>query len=443
MPVVDQRTEMKRLYSDPDAAAASTPGVSDKQSLSWPWLLWERRRFLGKVLIYGAVASAILALVFPPRYESVTRIMPPDSSSTFGTAMLAAMAGGDSSSPSGSASGLSNLASDVLGTKDPGAIFLDMLRSRTVADELVRQFDLRKVYRDRYWQDARKDLAKRTSITADKKSGLITLSVRDRSPVRAQQLAAAYVKGLDNIAAQVSTSSARRERIFLEQRLNEVKQDLESISKTFSEYQSKNAVLDLPTQAQAMVESAAVLQGQLIAAQSELQGLDQVYTDSNVRVRSLRARVEELKSQLSKIGGNGVGPLDAASSATDLYPSLRQLPLLGVKWLDLYRDSKIQQTVYQMLTVQYELAKIDEAKQIPSVKVLDPADLPEKRSFPSRLMIFILGFTVTVPLAVALVLLPARWEEIDPRSPGKQLAMEVWTQARNQLHSFAKNGADR
>ena len=124
-----------------------------------------------------------------------------------------------------------------------------------------------------------------------------------------------------------------------------------------------------------MVEAAATLQGQLIAAESELQGLKQIYTDSNPRVRSLNARVDELKRQLDKLGGKGESMTEASDQPGDsLYPSIRKLPLLGVTYADLYRRTMIQEAVLETLTKEYEIAKVQEAKEIPTVKVLDAAE---------------------------------------------------------------------
>ncbi len=192
----------------------------------------------------------------------------------------------------------------------------------------------------------------------------------DVSPQRARDLAQAYVEELDRLVSQVSTSAARRERIFIEQRLAAVKTDLEAAEQQFSAFASKKGTPDIKEQAKAMVESAALLQGQVIATQSELQGLEQIYTSNNVRVRALRARLNELQSQLQKLGGTDA-PLVPDSATPDssapepMYPSIRQLPLLGVEWADLYRKMKIQETVYELLNQQYELTRIQEAKEIP------------------------------------------------------------------------------
>src|SRR5439155_2479190 len=238
--------------------------------------------------------------------------------------MLAAMAG--RSGPN--VSGFGGLASDLLGVKSSGALFVGIVGSATVQDGLIETFQLKKVYRDSKIEDARRDLAERTEIAEDRKSGIISIGVTDHDPKRAAAMAQAYVAELDRLVAQVSTSSARRERIFLEERLQRVKTELDSAARSFSDFASKNTAIDIPAQGKAMVEAAATLQGQLIAAQAELSGLKQIYTDSNVRVRSAGARVNELQKKLNEIGG--VGTQAELRSQNSLYPSIRKLPLLGV-----------------------------------------------------------------------------------------------------------------
>jgi uncharacterized protein involved in exopolysaccharide biosynthesis len=242
------------------------------------------------------------------------------------------------------------------------------------------------------------------------------------------------------LVAQVSTSSARRERIFLEERLKAVKADLDSSAKNFSEFASKNTAIDIPAQGKAMVEAAARLQGELIAVQSELEGLKQMYTDENVRVRSARARMDELQKKLNEIGG--AGTVGAAKSADSLYPSIRRLPILGVTYSDLFRQTKIEETVYELLTEQYEMAKVEEAKEIPSVKVLDAAIVPTKRSFPPRGVITALGTFLGLALAAAWIVGRTQWDSVEASDPRKQFAVEVFTTTRASLPSFSRNGTN-
>ena len=420
-----------------EVRAAATDRIVEEEAgaereFAWPWLLWEHRRLLVRAAAWGLLLSTILAFVIPKRYESTTRLMPPENQSSSGMAMMAALAG---KAGSGLGSGLGSLAGDLLGTKTSGDLFIDILHGRTVQDRLIERFDLRRVYWDKYWQDARKDLARNTNLSEDRKSGVITITVTDRDPQRAAQMARAYVEELDRLLARVSTSSARRERLFIEQRLAAVRQDLNHASHEFSEYASQNTTIDIEAQGKATVEAAAKLEGELIASESELEGLEQIYTKENVRVRSLQARVDELRSQLHKIGGDTSDPADGTPGPGQEFPSIRQLPLLGVRWADLYRETKIQETVYAMLTQQYELAKIEEAKEIPVVKVLDLADVPEKKSFPPRMLIIILGAVFSVCLGTVLVVGSHVWGSIDPRSSQKQLLTEIWLHAKARIRS--------
>jgi capsule polysaccharide export protein KpsE/RkpR len=300
-----------------------------------------------------------------------------------------------------------------------------MLRSRTVGDRLIARFDLRKVYHTRYREDARKKLAQCTMISQDRKSGVLTITVTDHDPHRAFQIAQAYVEELDRIANDVSTSAAHRERLFIEQRLKTVKQDLDAASLQFSEYSSKNATLDLKEQGRATVEAAAVLEGQLIAAESELQGLEQIYTESNVRVRALRARVNELQRQLDKVGGSSAKSAPGDLNGNSDFPSIRQLPLLGVRWADLYRETKVQETLYELLSEQFEQTKIEEAKETPVVKVLDAAAIPEKKSGPSRILIILVGVMTGLIAGVVQVVGVETWKGIDPNNSYKRLLQEI------------------
>jgi capsule polysaccharide export protein KpsE/RkpR len=381
-------------------------------------LLWDGRRLLFRTLVFGALASLTIALLIPARYQATGQLMPPDVPTGAGMAMLSAI--------SGRVSPLGGVASDLLGAKNSGALFVGILGSRTVQDRLIEQFDLQRLYHSAKIEDARQSLAAHTAVEEDRKSGIISITVTDHNPRRAAAMAQAYVNELDRLVEQVSTSAARRERLFLEGRLRAVKQDLDAAAQQFSEFASKNTAIDIPVQSKAMVEAAAALQGQLIAAESELRGLEAMYTEQNVRVRALRARVGELRSQLEKLGGDSSGAGSATGKAdVSLYPAIRQLPLLGVRYADLYHQTKIQETVYELLTQQYELAKVEEAKEVPSVKVLDAPTVPTKKSFPPRPLFTAAGTMLALLAATAWLFGKQAWRDIDPQDPAKQFALEV------------------
>ncbi len=395
-------------------------------------LLWESRNMVFRAVAAGALVSAGLVMLTPVRYEATTQLMPPDGQSGTGMAMLSALAV--------RAGGFGGIASDLLGVRNSGALFVGILGSRTVQDRLIEQFELRKIYHTSKMEDARKVLASETRIAEDRKSGVITITVTDHDAHRAAAMAEAYVNALNRLVEQVSTSAARRERLFLEERLRAVKQDLDGAAREFSEFASKNTAIDIPAQGKAMVEAAATLQGQLIAAESELRGVGAVYTEQNVRVRALRARVGELRSQLGKLGGDGTSYAGSKSDSS-YYPAMRQLPLLGVTYADLYRRTKIQETVFELLTQQYELAKVQEAKEVPSVKVLDAAVVPTKKSFPPRTLFTAAGTAMAFLGACAWIIAKHAWNGIDPQDPAKQFALEVAVTVRGEALRLAPAGS--
>src|SRR6201988_171598 len=414
------------LENPPEIEPVTPSGLDEVNSpdrardgVEWLWLLWGERRLLFRIAVYALLASTLIAFLIPARYESTSQLMPPDSQSTSGLASVVA-------SMSGAAGGLGGIAGELLGLKSTSDTFVGILSSRTVQDKLIQQFDLKKVYWARRMEDARKALAKHTDISVDRKSQIISITVTDKNPQRAAAMAQAYVEELNRLVAELSTSSARRERIFLEGRLQAVGHDLEESEKDFSQFASRNTAIDIKEQGKAMVEAAAMLQGQLIAAQSEYEGLKQIYADSNPRVLSVKARADELKHQLEKLGGKGESATRVSDQPGDsMYPSIRKLPLLGVEYADLYRRTKIQEAVLETLTKEYELAKVQEAKEIPTVKVLDVANIPDKKSFPPRLLIILMGTALAMTAAVSCLLGRALWRETDSEDPRKVFAQEV------------------
>src|SRR5579862_5419530 len=394
--------------------------------------LLDARFTLLRFAAYGLVLSTLLAFLTPFRYESRTQLMPPDNDAGAGLMSLLAM-----TARTGGSIGM--LAGDMLGLKTSGSLFIGILRSQTVEDRMIDKFNLKSVYEVRRMLDARRRLEENTSINEDRKSGIISINVTDHSPQRAAAIAQAYVAELDQVVAELNTSAAHRERVFLEERLKAVKRDLDVSANEFSQFASKNTAIDIKEQGKAMVEAAAILQGQLIAAQSELEGLRQIYADTNVRVHAVRARIGELQKKLEEMGG---GDLSTTVDTEDapLYPSIRKLPLLGVTYAELYRNNKIQETVFELLTQQCELAKVQEAKETPSVKVLDAAHVPEKKSFPPRLLFMFLGAFLAFMLSAVWVLGKTSWDGMDSQHPGKVLAQDAITKIKGDLRLASGKG---
>ncbi len=411
-----------------EEANGNSPFLVERQPLGSGELLlevWRNRRFVAKACLYGLVFAAIVSLLIPPKYESVARIMPPQRSGGLGgLAAMLASAGEDKAGSAGSMVG--GLISDAIGAKSTGALYIGVLKSSSVQDAMIERFNLRKVYGVRYLKDARDELSDNSDIEEDRKSGILSIAVTDRSPKRAQEMAGAYVSTLDTLMAQLDTSAAHRERVFLETRLAQVKQDLDSASKDLSDFSSKNATLDVKEQGKAMVEGVAALEGQLIATESQLDGLKQIYTQNNVRVRALEARVDLLRQKLSQIRGTDSKTSEAgAGDGDDFGVSISRLPVVGLTYYDLFRRAKIEETVFEVLTKQYELAKIEEAKELPSTKVLDPPMVPELKTSPKRTLITLIGAFLAAIFAAAYVMARVQLRTLSSAGPLGLAGLEI------------------
>jgi capsule polysaccharide export protein KpsE/RkpR len=383
--------------------------------------LWGHRRLLFRVTAVSLLLSVTLAFfVIPKRYTATTSIMPPDSGGGVGSMLMSALAG------KGGMGALGGIAASLLHEHNSSALYITLLESGTIADHLINRFDLRKVYHKRYYVDAGKHLAHETKITEDKKSGVITIKVEDTDPVRARDLAQSYLDELNRLVNQTSTSSARQERVFIEQRLRSAQNDLENAQIALSDFSSRNTTIDITAQTRAMVDVGARLEGEIVAERSGLESMRQVYTDDNVRVREVNARLGVLQRELDKLAGSSTPATPASASSTqtagELYPPLRQLPRLAVQYADLYRRVKVQEAVFELLTQQYEMARLEEAKDIPVVRVIDPPGIPEKKSFPPRVILSVVLTLLAFAVTSAFVLLKERWANVDNADPRKRLA---------------------
>ncbi len=376
-----------------------------------PLFVRERWRIL-RWAVAGAVIFAVVALLIPSRYESAAQLMPPDqnSGSLLGAALERAQSMG--------------LPADMLGAKTNGAVFVKILSSQSAADALIARFDLRHVYGTGWAEKTRRRLESNSNITEDRKSGVISIRVRDRDRRRAQLLCAAYIEELIRLSTQLSTSAARREREFLEQRLVIARREVDEATTQFGQFSSRSGLLDIPAQSKAMVEALAALQGKLVASEAELQGLRQVYGNENVRVKALESTIAELRRNLRQLAGSESG----TTPVTDL-PSIRRMPVVGVTYLDRLRQARLAEAIFETLTKQYELAKVQEAKYVPTVRVLDPPSWPERRAFPPRLAIALVGVLLGIVAAIVSLL----WRELNPDDPRRGLVREARAALRQDL----------
>src|SRR5215472_2468494 len=408
-------SETEREVLTREASSSQLPKPA--QWLGWTeaiFRLWLQRWRIARWVAVGFVLSLMVGLRYP-KYDSTVQIMPPDSGSS--GSGLAALLPTLTKSPA-----LAGLAGDLTGAKTSSAVFSKVLESRSLRDDLIRRFDLQKHYGTTFWEDTRLKLGSRTDIVEDKKSGVIAITVRNRDPKLAMDLANAYVEELSTVTARVSTSAAKQERIFIEQRLADETKNLQDAEQQFSQFASANMALDVPEQMKATVEAAGRLQGELIAARAQEQALKQTYTDENIRVKSAQAHVAELERELGRI--NSGQQTQGGKDPSNPYPSVKSLPLLGVKWTNLYRNTKISETVVELLTQQYEMARIQEAKDATPVKVLDTASTPEHKR-PSWLLLTLAGTAMFTILACVGYFLKDWWDRWDQDDPRRMLITQI------------------
>jgi uncharacterized protein involved in exopolysaccharide biosynthesis len=395
--------------------------------LLWLEVLWEQRRTLLRWILAGLVLAILLAVAIPAKYESTARVLPSENSSE--AMMIAGSAA--------SGAGLANLGmmSDLLGMKTPGALCAAILRSDTVLDGVINQLDLRKVYSIKDYDRTRMKLADRTTVSEDKRGGIVTVTVVDHSPVRAAAIANAYVAELDRVLQTLNMSAAHREREFLEKHIDTVKQNLGTAEAKLGQFSSKNSAIDMSEQGKAAFEVSGKVEGELIVAQSELQGLRQIYGPDHPRVRAAEAKVAQLRATAGKLGSTAANSADPEMN----YFSISRLPLVGVTYADLFREVKVQEAIYEALLKQYEISKVEEAKATPRLRVIDAGQVPSRRASPRFLPLTALCLWLGLAAGVIAIMLRWKWDEADADAPWKRLGVRV---AADLREPFARNGRE-
>jgi capsule polysaccharide export protein KpsE/RkpR len=233
--------------------------------------------------------------------------------------------------------------------------------------------------------------------------------------------------------------------MFIENRLAAVKANLDRAQEALSNFSSANLTVDLKEQTRATVDAAATLEAELITTQGEVTSLDQIYGDGNVRVRAAQARAANLRMELTRMGGTSAalskdGEDDPGSKVAKKdsdglsYPPLRQLPRLAVPYGNLYRDVRVQETVFELLTQQFEIAQIQEAKDIPVLSVIDSPGIAEKKSFPPRTLLILILTLVEALLVSAFIVVRFHWRAVEPGDPRRRVAAE----ASNAFRQFLR-----
>jgi len=351
-----------------------TRAPEDEVNLLDYWRVIVKRRKVISLLCLSAVLIAlVVSLMMPKIYESTSTLLPQLESNEAGGlgALLTATGAGS--------------AAQSLGISLPGApatptdLFVAMLKSRIMADELIKKFNLIELYEAKTMQDARKALENNTRITVSKEK-VIKLTVEAKSPQLAADITNFYVSNLDHLNRTMSVSKAGKNRAFIERRLVETQVNLVKAEEALKDFQTQNKTVAVEAQSKAMIEAAAMIQGQITAQEVQLQVMSSYLSPDNPELARVRSAIGELRKQLylleSGRGGKGMLPGDR------LHPAMVTVPTLALEYGRRLRELKVQETLYTLLTSQYEQAKLTEARDTPTVQVLDPAVPAEKKSKP-------------------------------------------------------------
>jgi len=345
------------------------------------WKVLVKRKLLIAVITGVAViGSVIYSLTLPKIYTSTTTLLPPQQESTMGSGLLSQLPGG-----------LGGLAGGFLGVSAPADLWLAILKSQTIKDAIIQRFDLMKIFEAQNMDNARKSLEGMIKVTKSKE-GILSITVEDKDPKRAADLANALVEELDKVNKGIVTTSGRRMRVFVEERLTGVKVELTRSEEAIKAFQERNKAVKIDDQSKAIYEAIGAINGQLMAKEVELQTLLSYATPNNPQAGLLKTQVDELKEKLRELE-EGKGSLDNQSPKNIYIPTAR-IPDLSLQYVRLIRDAKVQQTLYELLTQQYEMSRIQEAKDTPTVQVLDSAKVPEIQSKPNKRQIVMLA-TIT------------------------------------------------
>ncbi|MHC1696844.1 MAG: GumC family protein [Geobacteraceae bacterium] len=377
--------------------------------VSYLQVVSRRSKQIMLITFLAALISAGITLCIPNIYTAKSMILPPQEDRSTANALLSQFGG------------LIGMAGGVSGTQTAGELYVTMLTSDTVKDPIVNRFKLMEAFGAKYRSDAYRALAGATSVALGRKDGVITVSVSDKNPKRAAEIANAYVDELGQLTASLSVSGAERNRAFLESRLAESKASLISAEEALKTFQLKNKTIEVPHQAEATIRGVADMNAALVMKEVELSTSLRTFTESSQRIKNLRAAIANLKSQIRNYeSGTGGGAI----------PSLGSVPQLGQDYVRLMREFKTQEALVELLTKQYEMTKLNEAKDYSQFQVIQVAKTPERKNGPQRLKIVVLVTVSTFLFMLFYVFVQDYWTRMTDTEKSQ------WREVRDQWRIF-------
>jgi tyrosine-protein kinase Etk/Wzc len=366
------------------------------------------RRTLALTVFCTMVMSAGLVMLIPVSYTGTAVILAPQPSST-ATALLSQLGS------------LSSLSPDLLeggGVKTPEETYLGILSSRTIADEMIRRFNLQSLYRTRHMVDTRKALARHTRVEGTR-GYLIRINVDDESAERAADMANAYVDVLYGINERLALTQASQRRIFLERQVNAERDALSKAELDLKRAQESTGVIQMSAQAELTLRTIALLRSEMVSRQLQLEQLQSIATEHNEKVTEMEAGIAALREQLNKAekGANG-------SDTSDYFLPAGKVPAAGLDYVRKMRDLRYHEALFETLSKQYEMARIEEAKAPPLLQVVDRAVPLDRRTWPPRTLLVLLAGLLSAVFVIGLALGKDAWARarVEPQN-AEQLAI--------------------
>jgi uncharacterized protein involved in exopolysaccharide biosynthesis len=330
----------------------------------------------------AGVAAALISLALPNIYSGVTKILPPQQNQSAAALMLSQL--GNAAS----------LAGNALPIKNPNDLYVGMLKSRTVADSVIARFGLKELYERKTLEDTRRDLEERTSISHGR-DGIITIRFEDPDPKRSAAVANAYVEELYKLTQTLAVTEAGQRRLFLEKQLKQTREGLSDAELALKKTQETTGLIKLDDQGRAIIEAVANLRAQIAAKEVEARAMSLFATERNPNYLRVQQELGGLRAELARMEKN------TRSGPGDIFVPTGRVPEAGLEYLRRLREVKYYESVFELLAKQFEMAKIDEAREGAIVQVLDRAVEPEKKSRPHRARIVVI--TAILAFLAALV----------------------------------------
>ena len=347
----------------------------------------------------------LLAFLLPKKYTAETTLLPPQQQNSL-SSMLASSLGG--------LGAVASLTGHGFGLKNPNDMYVAMFRSRTVEDAMIRKYGLMREYHAKLLSGARKAFQNASKVDGSSKDGLIHISVTDRNPQRAAQLANGYVAEFRELSNHLAVTGAAQRRMFFQQQMQAAKDKLTKAEEALVQTEEKSGVFEVTGQARALIEAGTNLKAQIAAKEVEIQGMESFAAPDNPNLVQAKLELKAYQRQLAKLAGRG------GNSSDELILSKGQIPKAGLDYIRKYRDVQYYQTIFDILAKQFEIAKLDEAREGALIQVVDPAIPPDHKSSPKRLLILVGSFAGGLFLGVFLALTNAGLEHLNQNPETRQ-----------------------